>query len=112
MWLKKTILKTVNPKINEVGMNEYFLKKADDNLPEIKKSVIKPDTSLAVLDKGDSITVDLGNHYVGYLSFKMWFLNEYIDAPVTLRVRFFETEMEMNYDYSSYGGWLCESWVQ
>jgi hypothetical protein len=42
----------------------------------------------------------------------MWFVDEYIDAPATIRVRFFETEMEMNYDYSSYGGWLCESWVQ
>ena len=93
-------------------MNEKFLKKADDNLPEIKKSVIKPSTPLTILDKGDSITVDLGNHYVGHLAFKMWFVDEYIDAPVTLRVRFFETEMEMNYDYSSYGGWLCESWVQ
>ena len=98
--------------LNEDEMKEYFLKKADENLPEIKKTVIKPNTPLTILDKGDSITVDLGNHYVGYLSFKMWFLDEYVDAPITLRVRFFETKMEMDYDYSSYGGWLCESWVQ
>ena len=93
-------------------MNEYFLKKADDNLPEIKRTKVRASTPLTVLDKGDSITVDFGNHYVGYLSFNMWFVNEYIDAPVTLRVRFFETEGEMNYDYSSYSGWLCESWIQ
>ena len=93
-------------------MNEYFLKKADDNLPEIKRTKVRALTPLTVLDKGDSITVDFGNHYVGYLSFNMWFVNEYIDAPVTLRVRFFETEGEMNYDYSSYSGWLCESWIQ
>ena len=93
-------------------MKEYFLKKADENLPEIKKTLIKPNTPVTLLDKGDSITVDLGNHYVGYLSFKMWFANEYVDAPITLRVRFFETKMEMDYDYSSYGGWLCESWIQ
>lgn len=93
-------------------MNEPFLKKADENLPEIKKNTIKPHTPPTILKKGDIITVDLGNHYVGYLSFKMWFVDEYIDAPVTLKVSFFETEMEMNYDYSSYNGWLCESWVQ
>ena len=93
-------------------MKEYFLKRADDNLPQIKKTVIKPDTPPAILEKGGSVTVDLGNHYVGYLSFKMWYVDEYIDAPVTLKVRFFETLAEMDYDYSSYGGWLCESWIQ
>ena len=93
-------------------MKEYFLRKADENLPEIKKEVIRPDVPLTVLDKGDSITVDLGNHYVGHLSFKMWHAEEYVDAPITLRVRFFETAMEMDYDYSTYGGWLCQSWIQ
>ena len=93
-------------------MNEYFLKKADENLPIIKTKKICPDLPLTVLDRGDTLTVDLGNHYVGRLSFKMWFVDEYIDAPVTLRVRFFETKAEMDYDYSSYDGWLCESWIQ
>ena len=93
-------------------MNELFLKKADLNLPKINKKEIKCDTPLTVVNKGDSVTVDLGNHYVGYFSFKMWYVDEYIDAPVTLRARFFETEAEMDYDYSTYGGWLCQSWIQ
>ena len=93
-------------------MNESFLKKADAYLPKIKRTEIKCDTPRTVLDKGGSVTIDLGNHYVGYFSFKLWYVNEYIDAPVTLRVRFFETKGEMEYDYSSYGGWLCESWIQ
>lgn len=93
-------------------MNEYYLKRADQNLPEIRRTLVKPNTPPTVMYKGDSITVDLGNHYVGYLSFKMWFVDEYVDAPITLRVRFFETKQEMDYDYSSYGGWLCESWIQ
>ena len=93
-------------------MNRLLLEKADANLPKINKTEIKCDTPLTVLDKGESVTVDLGNHYVGYLSFKMWFVDEYIDAPVTLRVRFFETKAEMDYDYSTYGGWLCQSWIQ
>lgn len=93
-------------------MKEYFLKKADENLPEIKKTTIRPQVPYKVLDRGESITVDLGNHYVGHLSFRMWYVDEYVDAPITLRVRFFETKAEMDYDYSKYGGWLCESWIQ
>ena len=93
-------------------MNETFLKRADENLPKINRKEVKCDTPLTVLNKGESVTVDLGNHYVGYFSFKMWFVDEYIDAPVTLRVRFFETEGERDYDYTTYGGWLCESWIQ
>ena len=92
---------------------KYYLSQADENLPEIRKTLIKPDTPPTVLSAGDTVTVDLKNHYVGYLSFKMWFVDEYIDAPVTLRIRFFETAMEMDYDYSAdYGGWLCQSWIQ
>ena len=79
----------------EFDMNKYFLKKADDNLPEIKRTEVRTKTPHTVLDKGDSLTVDLGDHYVGYLSFKMWYVDEYIDAPVTLKIRFFETEAEI-----------------
>ena len=93
-------------------MNEYFLKKADDNLPDLKVKRVSSSTPLTVLHEGDSVTVDFGNHYVGYLSFRMWFVDEYIDAPVTLKARFYETEAEMSLDYSSYDGWLCESWIQ
>ncbi len=92
--------------------NIDFLKKADDNLPEIKSTIIKPSVETKRLEAGSEITIDLGNHYVGYFSFRMWYLDEYIDAPVTLAVRFLETEGELDDDYSVYGGWLCQSWLQ
>ena len=93
-------------------MNEYFLKRADENLPHLNKKEIRSDTPTTALEKGDSVTIDFGNHYVGHLSFNMWYVDEYIDAPVTLRIRFFETKGEMGYDHSSYNGWLCRSWIQ
>lgn len=93
-------------------MREYFLKKADENLPEIKTRSICPNVPLIPLEKGDYLTVDLGNHYVGYLSFRLGYFEEYLDAPVTLKIRFFETKCEMDYDYTLYSGWLCESWIQ
>ena len=93
-------------------MKEYYLKKADENLPVLKHEKITPDMPLTVLDRGDTLVVDLGCHYVGYFSFKMWFVDEYIDAPVTLNVRFCETKGELDEDFSVYGGWLCRSWLQ
>ena len=93
-------------------MREYYLKKADENLPELTHTKVTPSAPLTVLDKGDELVVDLGNHYVGYFSFKMWYVDEYIDAPVTLSVRFCETKSELDDDFSVYNGWLCQSWLQ
>ena len=56
-------------------MQAYYLKKADENLPKLNTTVITPDVPKTVLDSGGSITIDLGNHYVGYFSFKMWFVD-------------------------------------
>ena len=93
-------------------MRDYYLKKAEENLPKIIHTEITPDVPCAVLDNGDELVVDLGNHYVGYFSFKMWYLDEYIDAPVTLNIRFCETKGELDDDFSVYNGWLCRSWLQ
>ena len=93
-------------------MKEYYLKKADENLPEILHEQVAPQISFKALFSGDEIVIDLGNHYVGYFSFKMWYVDEYIDAPVTLNVRFCETKSELEEDYSVYRGWLCRSWLQ
>ena len=65
-----------------------------------------------VLTLGDSLTIDLGNHYVGYFSFKLWYVDMYIDAPVTMSVRFCETKRELDDNYSDYKGALCKSWLQ
>ena len=77
----------------------------------IGKSELCPDGS-AVLEPGDVLVLDLGCHYVGRLSFKMWWVDEYIDAPVRLSVRFHEALSELDDDYSSYNSWLCRSWLQ
>ena len=93
-------------------MKEYYLKKADENLPEILHEQVAPQISFKALFSGDEIVIDLENHYVGYFSFKMWYVDEYIDAPVTLNIRFCETKAELEEDYSVYRGWLCRSWLQ
>lgn len=93
-------------------MNAYYLKMADANLPDLKTIRVTPDVPETVLGVGDEIVIDLGNHYVGYFSFRMWYVDEYIDAPVTLDVRFCETAAELDTDFTVYSGWLCQSWLQ
>lgn len=99
-------------KQNAKDARSYYLHKADENLPKLNKTLIRPDVYPSVLSKGDTLVIDLGNHYVGYFSFKMWFVDVYIDAPVRMAIRFCETRGELCDDYTDYHGSLCESWLQ
>ncbi len=96
----------------EVAMKNNFLEKAEKHLPKINETIIDPAPERVVLHKGDSLVIDLGNHYVGYFSFVMQKVKEYIDAPVRLVIRFCETERELEDDYENYNGWLSASWLQ
>lgn len=93
-------------------MQAYYLKKADENLPLLHKTVIHPTAEDRPLANGDTVVLDLGNHYVGYFSFKVWHAHWYNDAPLRLEVRFCETERELEDDYNDYHGSLCRSWLQ
>lgn len=93
-------------------MKEIFLEKAEENLPEIIKEDIVPDVCEKTMDNGDELVLDLGNHRVGYFSFRMDWIDRYIDAPVRLYVKFCETKREIEDDFSKYKGVMCLSWLQ
>lgn len=93
-------------------MKELYLKKADENMPVLIEEIIVPEISQKILNVGDEAVIDLGNHYVGYFSFRLGYVDEYIDAPVRLCVQFCETKRELEDDFSAYNGGLCESWLQ
>ncbi|MBR5307663.1 MAG: alpha-rhamnosidase [Clostridia bacterium] len=93
-------------------MKELYLKKADENLPELNEDIVIPDVPHTILEKGNDIVIDLGNHYVGYFSFNLGYVDIYIDAPVRLYVKFCETRRELDDEFSTYDGLLCESWLQ
>ena len=65
-----------------------------------------------VFSKGDSVVIDMGNHYVGYFSFKLNCLECYLDATVRLFIRFCETERELDDDFDAYNGWICSTQLQ
>lgn len=85
---------------------------ANDNLPTLLSESIRPYPKSKNLNEGDSLVIDLGNHYVGYFSFILGPVKEYIDAPVRLLIRFCEVERELDDDFSDYHGWLSSSWLQ
>ena len=93
-------------------MQAYYLQKADENLPPLHTTVIRPAAEERPLQNGDTLVLDLGNHYVGYFSFTMWHANWYNDAPLRLELRFCETARELEDDYDDYHGSLCRSWLQ
>lgn len=93
-------------------MKDLYLQKAEENFPRIIETEIVIGERQEILKQGSSIVIDLGNHYVGYFSFKMDWVDVYIDAPVKLEIKFCETKRELDDDFSRYKGSLCSSWLQ
>lgn len=90
----------------------YYLQKADENFPQLFTEDVSLSCENKVLSQGDSFVIDLGNHYVGYFSFVLGYVNNYPDAPVRLYVKFCESQDELDADFSAYKGGLCPSWLQ
>ena len=93
-------------------MQAYYLKKAEENLPPLHTTVIRPEAKAEPLKNGDTLILDLGNHYVGYLSFAVRHAHWYNDAPLRLELHFCETARELEDDFNDYHGSLCRSWLQ
>lgn len=64
------------------------------------------------LSKGDSICMDFGDHYVGYVSLKLASTGSPQDAPAFLRLKFAEIPNEILDDSSTYEGWISKGWNQ
>lgn len=57
----------------------YFLQKADENLPEIYRVRHDLMEESAVLEKGSVLEFDLGEHFVGFLSFTVCPVQIYLE---------------------------------
>ena len=60
----------------------YFLKKAQENFPELYYRELTPDITEFTATSGDSIVLDLGEHAVGHFSFSFDNIDRFVDAPV------------------------------
>ena len=113
-------------------MNSDFLKKAEQNEPKLYEKIIEPVRyGVPVYDSskwfkyrfeekqapesmvaGDSIYIDFGDHYTGYLSFRMCDLGMYPDSPVKVHIKLAENLYELESDFDSYNDGLVSSWLQ
>jgi hypothetical protein len=90
----------------------YYLAKAEENLPELYYKNIYPQINKTDVATGDSFILDLGEHCVGHFSFKMDVVDDFIDAPVRLIIKFGEDMREIDDDFSTYHGSLSNTWLQ
>lgn len=90
----------------------YFLIKAQENMPVLQYRHIIPDVKEFTASNGDSILLDLGEHAVGHFSFAFDRVNVFVDAPVRLIVKFGEDMREINDDFSQYKGVISKTWLQ
>ena len=65
-------------------MKDHYLQKAEENLPELFVKAVRVEQKADAFRQGDSVTLDLANHYVDYLSFHTGYTEMYPDAPVHL----------------------------
>lgn len=64
------------------------------------------------MKKGDSVCIDFGDHYVGYVTVKLGHAGSPQDAPAFLRLKFAEIPGEILDDSSTYEGWISKGWIQ
>lgn len=113
-------------------MRDFYLKRAEENLPPFFYETVASDDNVEIVadkdaflgfsarplgklpkvfESGDRFVVDFGRHCVGHVSFTLWDDGRYIDAPVRLKMRFAEVPYEIGRDHASYHGGLCSSWL-
>lgn len=92
--------------------NETFLQKAEELKPELVVTEKEISAEDKVLNKGDEVLYDFGDHYVGYLTVEFSPTDRHPDAPLYLAVQFFESPEEFNEKPEKYHGWIAPSWIQ
>lgn len=93
-------------------MKNKFLEQAEKNMPQFFEESITPAYRPGPLSAGDEVVLDLGGYYVGCFSFRLNYVDTYIDAPVRLSLKFCETKRELSDDFSKYNGTISASWLQ
>lgn len=93
---------------------DYYLQRAQEASRPLFLQTVYPreDVSPLRLTEGDCITLDFGNHYVGYVELELDYEGDHPDAPLWLELRFAERERELGEDPQNYHGSLSRSWIQ
>lgn len=124
--------------VNQVIIrNEKFIETAEQLLPELHETIVKPSSIVEVkadtevihgwraevaapasslidyeYGKNDSFILDFGDHQVGYLTINIRPAGSPPDAPLKLKLTIGEMPVEMGEPFENYNGWLSSSWLQ
>ncbi|MEK4365003.1 sugar hydrolase [Paenibacillus sp. FSL M8-0212] len=123
--------------MSEKVINTAWLEKAQGLMPELRQQKVYPEHIVSaipdasafqgwrieplglaehlsdqVLCKGDSVTLDFGEHLVGYLTLSLLNERSNADAPLRLKLTFGEMPCEVGENFAEYSGWLSRSWLQ
>ena len=117
----------------EMTVNAAFVNKATALTPKLIETVVKPVRTVDIVPSGpdfaarevmsnftssqpmgrdESICLDFGDHYVGYVSFALSPVGSPADAPVYLRLKFAEIPYEIAADSADYHGEISRAWIQ
>lgn len=93
---------------------DIYLQRAREASQPLFSETVYPREDLCGLrlNEGDSITLDFGNHYVGYVQLQLDYEGDHPDAPVWLGLRFEERQQELQANPEAYRGGLSRSWIQ
>lgn len=125
-----------------MGRNEYFLNKARQLEPKLLEEEVFPEVisseeisseeissekissekilsgdifkgdKKVILRSGEAVTLDFGNHYVGYLTLMFSTIGSHFDAPAWIRIQFAERLCELEENAEEYHGWISKGWIQ
>lgn len=119
----------------EVHKNEDFLQIAEELKPELHERTVTPVSILTleqngqsdpvvvskddpdtlktrIFKKDDSVILDFGTHYVGYLTLDLASAGSHQDAPAYIHLRFAERLDELTANTEEYDGWISKGWLQ
>lgn len=119
----------------EVHKNEDFLQIAEELKPELHERTVTPVSILTleqngqsdpvvvskddpdtlktrIFKKDDSVILDFGTHYVGYLTLDLASAGSHQDAPAYIHLRFAERLDELTTNTEEYDGWISKGWLQ
>lgn len=114
-----------------------WLAKAEEARPELTETVLRPTAIVNMVEDKNSfqgwkseiiaspdslyktsirkiknITLDFGNHYTGYFTFKLGVLSGTADGPVRLKFTFGEVPSELAVPFDPYNGSISRAWLQ
>jgi len=114
-----------------MGRNHDFLQTAQKLLPALHTSRVTPFGAVTVhqqggdavtaaaedyhtrtLQKGDTVCLDFGNHWVGHVTLCFGSVGSHPDAPAWLRFKFAERPCELLENAEEYHGWISMGWIQ